>query len=82
MSKSIMHGSNISVTWLEEDDTIPNLKLPEIEDDEPTVKVQVPVFHPQVEVRYPGLGLVIALAMGAALWFIPCYYFLMWVIHR
>lgn len=61
------------------------LDLANYDDDEPTVKVQVPIFHNQVVVpenRYPGVGLVIALTLGVAMWFLPCYYFLMWVIFR
>ena len=98
--RSIMHGHELNVVFpLEEADTIPNIKIPEHEalaldlanladiydDEEPTVKVQVPTFHNQVvveETRYPGVGLIMALTLGVAMWFLPCYYFLMWVIFR
>jgi hypothetical protein len=52
--------------------------LNDVEDDEDTLIMPAPV----VESRYPGIGLVLALTLGTAMWFLPCYYFIMWVIFR
>lgn len=81
--KSLMFGHQVEI--LEDADTIPSIKLDSTyEDEEPTIKIQVPTFSPQIKVenRYPGIGLIIALTLGVAMWFLPCYYFLMWVIFR
>lgn len=46
-------------------------------DDEPTVKIQVPIFKDQIvveeEKRYPGVGLVIAFSFGLAFWGFVAY---------
>lgn len=81
------------VEILEDADTMPNIKLDmadtydpySYQDDEPTVKIQVPSFSPQVVVeenRYPGIGLTMAIAFGCAVWFLPLYYALVYVIAR
>lgn len=68
------------------------------DEDEPTVKIQVPSFIPQINVeddevtevmpapmqesKYPGIGLTMALAIGTAIWFLPCYYLVTWLIFK
>lgn len=48
-------------------------------DEEPTVKIQVPNFHPQVVVKaestYPGVGLIIAITFGLLFWGSLYYFF-------
>lgn len=73
--------------------------LSSYDDDEPTVKVQVPAIMPLVDLsdvedddevtevmpimatpaKYPGYGLIMALLLGTAMWFLPCYLFLTWL---
>lgn len=47
------------------------------DDDEPTIKIQVPIFKDQIvvegEKRYPGVGLVIAFSFGLAFWGFVAY---------
>jgi hypothetical protein len=45
-------------------------------EDEVTVKIQVPVFHPQLVIptEHPSYALVLCLAFGVASIFLPAYY--------
>lgn len=57
---------------------VPLVDLHDVEDDEDTEIMPAP----HVESRYPGIGLVIALTLGVAMWFLPCYYFVMWLVFK
>lgn len=100
-ARSQMHQHELDISGFPEEQKLA-LDLADTyssDDDEPTVKIHVPTFipqvtvdeddeptlvmpAPQVETRYPGIGLIMALAIGVAMWFLPCYYFIMWVVFK
>jgi hypothetical protein len=80
IAKSALHPSaNVEVIFPEEQD-MKTLDMADkydstpdpYEDDEPTIKMQVPIFHPQVAVKrettYPGVGLLMVLGFGLIFW--------------
>jgi hypothetical protein len=73
LAKSMMNaGKTLDIQFPDERDTLPAPPPDDYVDDEPTVKIQVPTFHPQViveeEKRYPGIGMLIAFGTGIAFW--------------
>lgn len=84
---SVVTGGKVEV--LEEADTVPSIKVLDLadtydssldpyQDEEPTVKMPVPIQ----ETRYPGVGLIIALTVGISMWFLPLYYIAVYLIAR
>jgi hypothetical protein len=87
IARSMLKGNKFDVEFPEERkpldlaDKYDSLYLPEerayFPDEEPTVKIQVPVFKNQVvvgETRYPGVGLLIAFGTGLAFWGTVAYF--------
>lgn len=70
-------GKTLDIQFPAEHDTLPPLYA-EDDDNEPTIRMQRPTFHPQVivgeEKRYPGIGLLIAFGTGIAFWGTVAYF--------
>ena len=88
--RSLLRQGNVVILYPEDREEItkdqPIASQEDYDEDEVTVKIQVPTFPNQVVVaeedRYPGIGLTMALAIGVAMWFLPAYYLIMWYIGR
>lgn len=52
------------------------------EGERDTIPAPSPYPHPHEETRYPGYGLIIALTIGVAFWFLPAYYMCVYLLSH